>query len=48
MSKGISPKVNVIEWMEFEIVDYAIVVQHVKPYATMNPHKIIACIILSS
>ena len=29
-----SPKVNVVEWLEFEIASYDVAVQHVSHYAT--------------
>ena len=32
--KGISPKVNVIAWLEFELAYYDVKVQHVNHYAT--------------
>ena len=36
-SEGICPKVNVIVWLEFELSNYNVTIQHVNPYAT-GPH----------
>ena len=36
--KGISPKVNVIARLEFELAYYDIIVQHVSHYATGDLH----------
>ena len=33
--KDISPKVNVITWLEYELVYYDIAVQHVSRYTTV-------------
>ena len=35
--KGISAKVNVIAWLEFELTYYNVTVQHVNHYTTETP-----------
>ena len=35
-SKGISPKVNVVAWLEFELAYYDVVVWNVSHYATVT------------
>ena len=37
--KGISLKMTMIVWLEFELTYYSIVVQHVNPYTTETPQK---------
>ena len=32
--KDISPKMNVIAWLEFELADYDVAVQHISHYVT--------------
>ena len=40
-SKGISSKVNVITWLEFELVYFEAAVQYFSPYATWTPENFI-------
>ena len=37
--KGISPKGNVIPWLEFELTTYDIAVQHINHYVMMTAPK---------
>ena len=45
LRKSICPNVNIITWLEFEIVDYSIAVQYINHYAISTPsHEILLII----